>query len=75
MKTHRVGVVVSVSGSLVVGHGFASRPGHTKDHHKNDTNCSPSCMAHYALGKEFDSAARLSKRQGSEVELSKGTCL
>ena len=33
----RVGLVVSVSASHTVGHGFASRPGQTKDH-KNSTN-------------------------------------
>ena len=43
----RVGLEVSVSSSHTVGRGFASRPGHTKDHHKNGTNplihlrCSP----------------------------------
>ena len=26
---------------VTVGRGFASRPGHTKDHHKNGTNCLP----------------------------------
>ena len=31
----------SVSASHTVGRGFASRPGHTKDHHKNGTNCLP----------------------------------
>ena len=25
----------------MVGREFASRPGHTKDHHKNGTNCLP----------------------------------
>ena len=35
----RVGLVVSESASHMVGRGFASRPGHIKDHHKNDTNC------------------------------------
>ena len=34
-----VGLMVSVSASHTVGCGFASRPGHTKDHHKNGTNC------------------------------------
>ena len=29
----RVGLVVSVSVSHKVGRGFASQPGHTKDHH------------------------------------------
>ena len=33
----RVGSVGSVSASRTVGREFASRPGHTKDHHKNDT--------------------------------------
>ena len=28
-----------ISASLTVGREFASRPGHTKDHHKNGTNC------------------------------------
>ena len=35
-----VGLVVSVSASNTVGRGFASRPGHTKDH-KNGTKCLP----------------------------------
>ena len=33
--------VGSVSASRTVGREFASRPGHTKDHHKNGTNCLP----------------------------------
>ena len=33
--------VGSVSASRTVGHEFASRPGHTEDHHKNGTNCPP----------------------------------
>ena len=37
----RVGSVGSVSASRMVGREFASRPGHTKDHHKNGTNCLP----------------------------------
>ena len=37
----RVGSVGSVSASLTVGREFASRPGHTKDHHTNGTNCLP----------------------------------
>ena len=34
------------SSSRRVGREFASRPGHTKDHHKNGTNCLPewACM-------------------------------
>ena len=35
----RYGLVVSLSASHAVGHRFASRLGHTKDHHKNGTNC------------------------------------
>ena len=35
------GLVVSVSASHKVGCWFPSRPGHTKDHHKNGTNCLP----------------------------------
>ena len=41
----RVGSVGSVSASRTVGHEFASRPGHTKDHHKNGTNCLPAWHA------------------------------
>ena len=41
----RVGSVVSVSASRTVGRAFASRPGHTKDHHKNGTNCLPAWHA------------------------------
>ena len=37
----RVGSVGSVSASRTVGREFASRPGHTKDHHKNGTDCLP----------------------------------
>ena len=37
----RVGSVGSVSASRTVGREFASRSGHTKDHHKNGTNCLP----------------------------------
>ena len=40
-RPRRVGSVVRVSASHTVGRGFASRPGHTKDHHKNGTNCLP----------------------------------
>ena len=40
-KPCRVGSVGSMSTSLTVGREFASRPGHTKDHHKNGTNCLP----------------------------------
>ena len=41
----RVGSVGSVSASHTVGSEFASRPGHTKDHHKNGTNCLPAWHA------------------------------
>ena len=37
----RVGLVVSVSASHSLDREFASRPGHTKDHHKNGTDCLP----------------------------------
>ena len=30
--------------------GFASRPGHTKDHHKNGTNCLPAWHAGIRVG-------------------------
>ena len=41
LKPCRVGSVGSVSASRTVGREFASRPGHTKDHHKNGTDCLP----------------------------------
>ena len=41
----RVGLVVSVSTSHTVGREFASRPGHTKHHHKNGTDCLPAWHA------------------------------
>ena len=41
----RVGLVVSVSASHTICHEFASRPGHTKNHHKNGTNCLPAWHA------------------------------
>ena len=44
----RVGSVGSVSASRTVGREFASRPDHTKDHHKNGKL--PPCMAPNALG-------------------------
>ena len=40
-KPCRVGLVGSVSASRTVGREFTSRPGHTKDHHENGTNCLP----------------------------------
>ena len=36
-----VGLLVSVSASRTVGREFAPRLGHTKDHHKNGTDCLP----------------------------------
>ena len=42
---YRVGLVVRLSASHTVGCEFASRPGHTKDHHKNGTNCLPAWYA------------------------------
>ena len=59
----RVGLMVIVSASHTVGREFASRPGHTKDHHKKYRL--PPYLARNALGLEFGSAARLSKRRGS----------
>ena len=44
-SSRRDGLVVSVSVSQTIGRGFASRPGHTKDHHKNGTNCLPTWHA------------------------------
>ena len=41
----RVGSVGSVSASRTVHREFASRPGHTKGHHKNRTNCLPAWRA------------------------------
>ena len=40
-------LIGSVSVSRTVGRAFASWPGHTKDHHKNGTNCLP---AWHAMG-------------------------
>ena len=34
-----------LSASNTVGREFASRPGHTKDHHINGTNCLPAWHA------------------------------
>ena len=41
----RVGSVGSMSASHTVGREFASWSGHTKDHHKNGTNCLPAWHA------------------------------
>ena len=40
-----LGLVVSVSAFHTLSRGFKSRPGHTKDHHKNGTNCLPAWHA------------------------------
>ena len=44
-RPHQVGSMVSISASHTVGRGLALRPGHTKDHHKNSTNCLPAWHA------------------------------
>ena len=41
----RVGLVVGASASHTVGREFAPRPGHTKDHHENGTDCLPAWYA------------------------------
>ena len=41
----RVDLVVSVSASHTVACELASRPGHTKEHHKNSTKCLPALHA------------------------------
>ena len=45
----RVGLVVRVSASHTVDREFASQPGHTKDHHKNGTDCLPAFSAAKAM--------------------------
>ena len=45
MRLCRVGSVGSEAASQMVGREFASRPGHTKDHHKSGTNCLPAWHA------------------------------
>ena len=45
MGSCRVGLVVSVSASRTIGSEFASRPGHTKDLHKNGKDCLPAWHA------------------------------
>ena len=49
-KPCRVGLVVSVSASHTFSREFASRPGYTKDHHKNGTNCLPAGHACVRVG-------------------------
>ena len=46
----RVGLVVSVSASHAIGREFMTRPGHTKDHHKNGTSKAASLLCTQALG-------------------------
>ena len=59
-----VGLVVSVSASNTVGRDFASRPGHTKDHHKNGTNCLPAWHA-MRKGRCLIVQPPVDKRQGN----------
>ena len=44
------GLVLSVSASHKVGHGFASRQGHTKDSHKYDVKRLPALHAGIRVG-------------------------
>ena len=44
------GLVISVSAFQAVGRGFAPRPDHTKDHHKNSINFLPAKHAGVRLG-------------------------
>ena len=78
IKSHhipcRLGSVGSVSASRMVGREFTSRPGHTKDHHKNGYKL-PLCIGMHALGLEFGSAAQLSKRPGSVLNCLWGNAL
>ena len=46
----RDGLVVSVIASHAVARGFALRPGHTKDHHKNGAHCLPALYACVRVG-------------------------
>ena len=36
-----INIYFQINCSRTVGREFASRPGHTKDQHKNGTNCFP----------------------------------
>ena len=56
--------MVSVSASYTVGREFAYRPGHTKDHHKNGTNCLP---AWYAMRMGWSLAVQADCLKGREV--------
>ena len=46
----QVDLVVSVPASHTVGLGFASRSDHTKDHHKNGTDCLLTLPAYVRVG-------------------------
>ena len=50
----------SVSASHKVGSGFVFRPGHTKDHHKNVSNC-------LLAWSEFGNATQLCKSLSSVI--------
>ena len=58
-----IAILVSVSASHAICRWFASRPVHTKEHHKIGKNTS--LLGTHALGYEFDSAVRMSKMTGS----------
>ena len=64
--------IYSVSTSHMVGHGFGSRPGHTKDHPKNGTNCLPALHTCVRVG--VLQCSQTIKKVGLCVELSMGTC-
>ena len=44
------------SASHTVAREFAFRPGHTKDHHKNDANCLPAWHSRSALSNSYPNA-------------------
>ena len=44
------GLVICMSAFHKVGHGFASQSGHTKDHHKNGTDCLHALHAFVRVG-------------------------
>ena len=43
-EPRRFGLVVRLTASHAVDHGFAPWPGLTKDHYKNDANCLHACV-------------------------------
>ena len=47
---HQYGLAVCMSASHEVGHRFVSQPGHTKDYHKNSTNCLPAWHTCFKVG-------------------------